>query len=339
MDLQKHAPSFEIRAAVDIARESYGMAVDATPLASERDQNFLLATPSNQRFVLKIANELEDRCLLEAQNAVLLHLSNRVNLCPAVVPTVRGEAITKFPRHAIKCNFVRLLTYIPGVPLAERHSVSSALLQNLGRALAEIDSALAGFDHPAIHREFHWDLANAPETIARYKSLIEDTELQKLVDICLQRYERNVQPLLPQLGRSVIHNDANDYNVLTSDDGDSVLGIIDFGDMVWSFTVGDLAVALAYVLLDSVDPLATAAELVSGYQRVYSLNNSEIAALYDLSLARLALSVCIAAQQTRQRPDNAYLKISQRPIEVNLPRLVQIDAEMAAEVFLAKSRM
>ena len=52
----------------------------------------------------------------------------------------------------------------------------------------------------------------------------------------------------------MIHNDANDYNVLvdTRDTGDlmtrnqAVLGLVDLGDMLHSHTVNDLAIAMAY---------------------------------------------------------------------------------------------
>ena len=50
-----------------------------------------------------------------------------------------------------------------------------------------------------------------------------------------------------RLPHSVIHNDANDYNVLIEDGRMS--GLLDFGDLVHSATVCDLAIALAYTML------------------------------------------------------------------------------------------
>jgi hypothetical protein len=37
------------------------------------------------------------------------------------------------------------------------------------------------------------------------------------------------------------------------------------------------------------------------------------------------MSVCVAAYQLRQQPENEYLRISQRAIEENLPRLMATD--------------
>ena len=38
-----------------------------------------------------------------------------------------------------------------------------------------------------------------------------------------------------------------------------VTGFVDFGDMTYSYRIGDLAIALAYVLFGESDPLAAAA--------------------------------------------------------------------------------
>jgi len=56
----------------------------AQRLPSERDQNFLLTDDSGQQFVLKIANTAESRDFLEAQNAVLDYLAERVSFCQRV---------------------------------------------------------------------------------------------------------------------------------------------------------------------------------------------------------------------------------------------------------------
>ncbi len=52
--LLKQAPSITAAAAAAIALEQYGIAASASPLPSERDQNFLLKTAAGERFVLKM---------------------------------------------------------------------------------------------------------------------------------------------------------------------------------------------------------------------------------------------------------------------------------------------
>ncbi len=151
-----------------------------------------------------------------------------------------------------------------------------------------------------------------PETIENYGPRIKAAGLRELV----LSYQT---PSFANLRRSVIHADANDYNVLVEED--KVVGLIDFGDVVYSYTVGDLAIAVAYVVLGKEDPYAAAAPVIEGYREEFELTNDELDALWPLVRLRLCMSVCIAAYQLRQNPDNEYLGISQNLIAETLPRL------------------
>jgi Ser/Thr protein kinase RdoA (MazF antagonist) len=119
----------------------------------------------------------------------------------------------------------------------------------------------------------------------------------------------------------VIHGDANDYNVLVDPEGVTISGLLDFGDMVYSYTVGDLAIAIAYIVLDKVDPRGAANDVIKGYTSEFALLHEELEAVWPLALLRLAVSACMAAYQQRQQPENEYLRISQQAIEHNLPRI------------------
>src|SRR3984893_14735114 len=121
MLLLENTPRFLLEDAIALAGKLYGLQAAAQSLPSERDQNFLLETESGNKFVLKIANALEDRLLLEAQNEALVHLAH-LSLCPRVVPTRLGEHIAERPSASGANNFVRLLTYVPGTPLAKVQS-------------------------------------------------------------------------------------------------------------------------------------------------------------------------------------------------------------------------
>jgi len=383
MALLEHAPGLDENAAMRLARDLYGVRATATPLPSERDQNYLLETGAGERFVLKIANALEDRALLEAQNQAMAHLADRHVPCPRVVPTKAGDAIAETgapaglgllqspstlaeewsipdaerhvatllasgdahsadfatPVPAGKTHLVRLVTYVPGIPLAEQRWHSPELLYSLGERLGQMDRAFVGFDHPAAHRHFHWDLANALQVVREYGYLIADAGQRALIQGFAADFERDVAPTLPGLPQGVIHNDANDYNVIVGGGDDQytrnqhVAGIVDFGDMVYSYTVCDLAVAIAYAILDKPDPLAAAVLLVEGYHAQRPLADPEIAALWGFVCMRLCASACIAAYQRQQRPDDPYLTISQQPIRNTLPKLAQIHPRFAEATF------
>jgi 4-aminobutyrate aminotransferase-like enzyme/Ser/Thr protein kinase RdoA (MazF antagonist) len=337
--LLKQAPSCDAETATSLAWEIYGIRASANVLPSERDQNFLLQADSGERFVLKLANALDDRPLLEAENLAMEHVGRALSLCPRAIPAKSGNTISEFQPEAGTKHLVRLLTYLPGVPFASIRRHSPELLFDLGRKLGQLDRALGTFDHPAIHRDFHWDLAKGLRTFNEYERQITDSEMCAVAGRVADDFEHKYKPLLSGLRRSVIHNDANDYNVIVGGGVDlysrnqSVAGLVDFGDMVHSYTVAELAVAIAYAVLDQPEPLAAAACLVKGYHSEHPLQESELAALFGLVCMRLCMSICIAAHQQKQRPLDNYLAISQQPIRDTLPRLLQIHPHFAEAAF------
>ena len=107
----------------------------------------------------------------------------------------------------VPTHFVRLLTWVPGVPLALVKPHSEALLVSLGRAVGEMDRAFEGFEHPAMHRPFPWDLTRTVETTAHVPgtSSTLSTTRQHILSRILSRFREVVQPALPGLRRHVIH--------------------------------------------------------------------------------------------------------------------------------------
>ncbi len=335
MSLLHHRPQFNLAEVSQLVHSLYGLRATAASLPSERDQNFLLHTAAGEKFVLKIANAKEERSMLEAQQGVLEHLAQHTALCPRVAANLRGEPMTEVQSAHGATHLVRMVTYLDGIPLGNVKRHSPELMRDLGRACGEIDRALAHFDHPALHRDFHWDLANGLRVVRAHCALIRDESMRVLVEKFADAFERETAPLLSKLRRSVIHSDANDFNVLVGGNEDlysrhqRVVGVIDFGDMVYSYTVGELAIAMAYAMLDKPDPLAVAAEITHGYHAAHALFEEELAALFPLACMRLCMSVCHAAHQQAQSPDNEYLSISQRAICNTLPNLAQIPARFA----------
>ncbi len=315
------------------------MTATAKPLPSERDQNFLMTTETGDRFVLKIANGLEDCIMLDAQTLAMQQLSQHVTFCPRVVSAKSGAVISQVQAMTGEKHFVRLVSYLPGKPLGELKRHSPGLLYDLGRCVGRMDRAMADFEHPGAHRDFHWDLADASAIVRKYQGLIQESDLRQQIEKIADDFDRYVAPLISGLRKSVIHNDANDYNVIVGGGDDlytrnqRVVGIIDFGDMVYSYTVGNLAVAVAYAILDKPDPLAAAAQVVAGYYSAYPLEEKELSALFGLVCMRLCVSGCLAAHQQAQSPDNVYLSISQTAIRNTLPVLWEIHPRYAEAVF------
>ena len=260
MSLLQQAPRLDGATAEALAREGYRIDAAATPLPSERDQNFALRTRDGRRFVLKIANATENRALLEAQNGAMAHVSAHADICPRVVAAASGAEILDYRNPDGQRHFVRLLTWIDGRPLGTLARHSPDLLCDLGAKLGQMDLLLASFDHLAAHREFHWDLAGAFGAIDQQLGLVRDAEMRALIAATVHGIARESATAFERLPRSVIHGDANDHNVIVApsnapgEPGQSVAGLIDFGDMVHGYTVGDLSVAAAYAMLDKPDP-------------------------------------------------------------------------------------
>jgi hydroxylysine kinase len=90
ISLLKHTPRFEADSAVQLAAELYGIQATAQLLPSERDQNFLLETERGEKVVLKIANALETRSFLEAQNEAISHVAKNSQLGHSEIHFWRG---------------------------------------------------------------------------------------------------------------------------------------------------------------------------------------------------------------------------------------------------------
>jgi 4-aminobutyrate aminotransferase-like enzyme/Ser/Thr protein kinase RdoA (MazF antagonist) len=329
----QQAPRLEPADAESLTRDLFGIAGAARPLPSERDQNFVIDA-GGRRFVLKIANAGESYELLDAQNAAMSHLA-ALDLCPRVMPAADGRTITQAPSG----HWIRLLTWVEGVPLGALRRQSLALFEHIGRRLGDVDRALSSFDHPSLHRDFRWDLAAGLRAVHEHAPFIDDPALRRLVEPEAARIQSDDEPRFDRLRRSAIHNDANDYNVLAGggqgpfDRCQRMVGLIDFGDIIHSFTVADLAVAAAYAVLGKPDPLAIAAALVRGYHSVHALTEDEIASLLPLVKLRLCMSAAIAAHNRAARPDDPYLAISQDGVRETLPRLIAIPPRLAEAVF------
>lgn len=322
-------PTLTLTDAIALVEQLYGLTVQATPLPSERDQNVMVHLPSGERRVLKIANAGESRAMLDAECAAMQQLAG-TGLCPQVIPTSTGDAIGVTGPHA-----VRLITAVPGVPLGTAVLRTDALRRDLGRALGLVDRALQSFDHPACHRQFHWDLAHAAAVVAAELPRVTDPATRQAIAHFAALHRTSVLPVLPTLRQSVIHADGNDYNILVDTAAQRVTGIIDFGDMVVSQTVNEVAIAMAYACLDTDDPLAAAAAVLAGYHDVVPLTEVELSVLFPLMAMRLCVSVCLAARQMADRPDVDYLAISQGGIARTLPQLAAIHPRFAHYRFRA----
>src|SRR5215470_15222469 len=297
--------------------EVYGLEATARALPGEYDDNFHLTAADERAFVLKVMHPAREPSFLDLQCKALVHLAERAPQLPLprVLPSCRGELFSETTAADGSKRLVWLLSFLKGTVLAEVRPHAPELLRDLGRFLGEMDAALQSFEHPAAHRELKWDSSRAA-WIREYIQAIEGAERRALVEKFLELYESEVVPRLPGLRRSVIYGDANDHNVLVTDPWPQprkVAGVIDFGDMHYGLTVSEAAIAAAYAILRKADPLKAATEVAAGFQDAFPLQEEEVAVLFPLIAARLAVSVTNSAHRKKAIPDDAYVTVSEDP--------------------------
>ncbi|HET9065532.1 MAG TPA: aminotransferase class III-fold pyridoxal phosphate-dependent enzyme [Gemmatimonadales bacterium] len=328
---EHHRPAFPEREVQALLLRDFGLRGELSPLVSERDQNLRVVTETGT-YVLKIGNAREDAQVLALQDAVLDHLAVTAPSLgvPRVIRTPSGQSCVIW-EHAGGRHLVRVLSYLPGRLYSGVES-SPALLRSLGACAGRLSRALQGFGHPAAHRPgFLWNL---DEVLARepWVADIADPAHRTMLQRHFARYRSRVLPHLASLRGAVVHQDLNDHNLLVDELGATVTGMIDFGDLTFGRQVNELAVVLAYALMDVDDLAASACEVIAGYVSAFSLEVRELEVLFDLVAMRLASSVCISSHRAARFPDNAYLSISQAPALRLLERLDQCNPAMLAAV-------
>ena len=315
-------------------------------------------------FVLKIGNPEEDEGSLAMQNAILARLGERwpgndeapvatsrgpegspsasvssdpgpgtrtaPHPFPSLVPDISGASLAAVEKHGVRYP-LRLVTYLPGVPVARVNPQRPELLRSWGGVLARLDAALADFEHPAAESGFHWDLRTASAIFEERVGSVKGRNRRAMLRRRMADCEERLAPLAAHLRTQVVHGDANDYNVLANRVEDvppggrygdrRVTGVIDFGDAMRTWLATEPAVAGAYAMLSKRDPVGALAQLVSGFHEEYPLGDEEIAAVFPLTQMRLCLSATMAAYQRAREPDNEYLSISETHVWELLERM------------------
>ncbi|HEY9262964.1 aminotransferase class III-fold pyridoxal phosphate-dependent enzyme [Chitinophaga sp.] len=310
-----------------LVAQHYGMVVSIQPLDGYEESNYLLTDSAGESYICKVAASDSNWHLLDAQVKMLQHLADtpvaggfqRVQL------NCNGEAITITP-----AGYMRVLTFLEGGVWATAGAHTPSLLNSLGQFMGQMDQALQGFAHPAAYRICSWDLRNTMAAKA-HLSAIKDHERRRMAAYFLLQFETEIVPQLPHLRMAVIHNDANDYNLLVKNE--TVAGLIDFGDMVYTQLINNLAIACTYAMLHQPDPLAAAALVVKGYHREWPLTAAEIACLYYLIAARLCISVTNSAEHTLAGSSNPSHFITEAAAWKLLYQLIKINPLAATDAF------
>lgn len=297
-----------------------------TPLEGYDSVNFRV-TSEKGTYVLKEHPFTEATFqLLRGEHLVLDQLAGmETHDFPKSIPTLHGDSML-----VEGDKIYRLLSFVEGDFLGDVVHTKD-LLYSFGTFLGNMDKITAPLHSAAIAaKETQWDLQYFHNNY-RYLSSIPDSKDRRLVDYFFLQFDEQVLPKVSQLRKGIIHNDGNDWNVLTQNG--HVSGIIDFGDMCHTWLINEVAVALTYVMMQKESPLEAATPLIRGYHEIQPLEIEEIDLLYYLVAARLCTSVCNSAYAKKQKPDSDYITISEKPAWDLLRKWIAINPVRAADTF------
>jgi 4-aminobutyrate aminotransferase-like enzyme/Ser/Thr protein kinase RdoA (MazF antagonist) len=343
--LRTSPPSFGIAEGERIARDLYGLAVTVKALPGERDCNFRLRTADSRggqppgaearggqppgatrEFVLKVLHVAADAESTDCLVRVLDHLAEQDPTLPVprLLPTLQGEALGRFYRDGVDYATC-LVSFLPGRLLSESPP-SAAILQSVGGTLARVDRALQGFFHPSLTRRLAWDVRRLPE-LAEFSGDIESAALRETINRVSNAF-RACLPRLRGLRAQAIHGDCHSANLLVDIDRQSICGILDFGDMIHAPLIMEPAVAVSELLTEAAAPLESVGAVLQGYAHGLALQPEEVELIYDIVIARHAVTVLVHAWRSHHDRQGArVLDAASARAETSLQQLLRLDRQ------------
>ena len=293
--------------------------------------NYLVTTKEKEYILKSYKPNPGTMTLLEAENIVLLSLQEGNNdHYPMPIPFTDGNYLKTVEIEGEKYIW-RLLSFLEGNFLGGV-THTRIMFRSLGEFLAEMDLKLQRLQHPAIrNRIWKWDIQYL-HLSEKYVEDIARDEDRKTVQKVFRQYARHVVPVIPDLRKQIIHNDANEWNVLVKNG--IVSGIIDFGDLSFTPLINELAITIAYACFDKDDPLEWATPIIEAYHKIIPLEKKELNILYYLIAARLTQSVCNAALARKEMPENEHAFVSEQKAWRMLYLWSETDPDKAHKRFL-----
>lgn len=322
--------------ASELLYEYYDIKGDCTCLSSEKDLNFYVSSSDGIQFILKISHPAESYLITNFQTEALLHIHNKEPYLPVPKLYISKNGVYEEIIEIIpgKKQVMRLLSFMEGESLA-RVRLTESLLDNFGSCLAKLNNALADFEHPiAKQHKLLWDLKHA-SSLKKILKYIDESEKYKVLEKVLNDFELFVEPSISSLTFQVIHNDLNPQNILVDSHTKSeISGIFDFGDMVYTPAIVEVAVASAYILSDSNDSLSNVIKFLKAYSLKKKISTLELELLYDLISTRLAMIILISNWRAKLYPDNSeYLLRNHENSWNRLKALLSIQREDGIQRF------
>ncbi|MFT6808766.1 MAG: 4-aminobutyrate aminotransferase-like enzyme/Ser/Thr protein kinase RdoA (MazF antagonist) [Saprospiraceae bacterium] len=302
--------------AASLAKEYFNLNVSAKVLPGEVDFNFKLSGIDGTSYLLKVSRDDTSLKELQFQQSIIEHLSAQSLpfAIPSMLPNKRGAYITSLiDVHGTKRR-LRLQSWVAGRMLADVNPRTRELYYCWGKTVGQLTKAFEGFDHEEAHRFYKWDPS---ETLysRQYLEYIHKDQHKEIAIYFWNLFESETLPKVSHLRKGVNYNDAHEHNLLVGSNfaNSTIDGVIDFGDVIYTHKINELAITCAYACMYVPDPLHATVEVIRGFHEQFKLREEELEVLYSLIAARLLITVSSAAWNRYQEPGNAYLSISEEP--------------------------
>ncbi|NXE46167.1 HYKK kinase, partial [Casuarius casuarius] len=354
-------PAFGEKEATELVDRVFGLKVSwIRPLPSYDDQNFHVRVSGSAgapggagEYVLKITNseDSQEPDLIETQTQAMMFLS--AEGFPSATPRLTKDgnvmSLVSGTGSGNKKFMVRLLTYLPGTPVA-KIATNAQILYEVGKLAASLDKALSEkFHHPSaksLHRgQFIWNLANVP-LLDQYIYALGQNKYREVVEQIIQQFKEKVIPKLTSFRACINHGDLNDHNILVDSSSASletpqyrVSGILDFSDMSYGYYVFEVAITIMYMMIESTDPLSVGGHVLAGFESVLPLTEEERAALFLLVSGRFSQSLVIAAHTALLYPQNKeYLMVTAKTGWKHLMKMFEVGQEAVEKMWFETAK-
>lgn len=302
------APTLTLIEATELVQEHFGLSVTLRSLGSQQDQNFLVELDGVVQAVLKVANPAFPAREIAAQDAAASAVARAwPQLRVATVLEQNGRACSATIATSQGPRTLRLLSFLDGGTLADCGYLSPPVVARFGELAARVSLALRDFVDPGIQRVLQWDLRHAERVVDQLAGAHPDPERRAAVMQATANASAVLRDLDQLLPRQAGHFDLTDDNVVAEAPHTNLAdGLIDFGDVIESWAIGELAVTISSILHhpgarpDSVLPA------VRAFHQLRPISEAEADALWPLVVLRGAVLVVSGEQQVRVDANNQY---------------------------------
>ncbi len=310
----------------------YGLSAKCTRLGGEYDQNYQVSdTQESKKFLLKIAPVFKDLKSLRFETEVQNIMAQKCQAyhIPKILPSLDGKLIIETMLHDHMVA-IRLIEWVDGEVLGNIHLRTVSMLKNWGELAGIMSTKMPEAPAQNAANQDQWNLDHFDQN-EELVELIDDPDLQLIISSYFSLFRDRHRASLTQCEKGLIHGDLNDHNVFIDPASIDcpIIGAIDFGDLMYTSLIHELAVTAAYAIMHCEDPLAAVSHMLQSYTHYRQATELELQLLYGLIAMRLCTTICHAAKNKIDHPDREYLQVSNIPARDALLKWHSISPKLA----------